>query len=131
MRKSIMMHRLWAGLILGSDCAPTPPNGYVQSDGKGESPASLPRGGGNKLGSLTAEEIVPFFRAHGVMLRGWALVEEGQGAEGITQLREGYAAYRALRAQIECTHWLALLAEAYRDTGRPAEALLPIAEALD
>ena len=76
--------------------------------------------------ALTAEEIVPFFRAHGVILRGWALVEEGQGAEGITQLRERYAAYRALGAQIECTHWLALLTEVYRDTGRLAEALLPI-----
>jgi len=81
--------------------------------------------------ALTAEEIIPFFRAHGVMLRGWALVEEGQGEEGITQLREGYAAYHAIGAQIECSHWLALLAEAYRDTGRPAEGLHPIAEALD
>jgi predicted ATPase len=80
---------------------------------------------------VTAEEIIPFFRAHGVMLRGWALVEEGHGEEGIAQLREGYAAYRAIGAQIECSHWLALLAEAYRDTGRPAEGLHQIAEALD
>jgi predicted ATPase len=65
------------------------------------------------------------------MLRGWAIVEEGQGEEGIAQLREGYAAYCATGAQIECSHWLALLAEAYRDTGRPAEGLRPIAEALD
>jgi predicted ATPase len=65
------------------------------------------------------------------MLRGWALVEEGHGEEGIAQLREGYAAHRAIGAQIECSHWLALLAEAYRDTGRPAEGLHQIAEALD
>jgi adenylate cyclase len=81
--------------------------------------------------ALTAEEIIPFFRAHGVMLRGWALVKEGQGEDGIAQLREGYAAYRAIGAQIECPHWLALLAEAYLDTGRPAEGLHPIGEALD
>jgi class 3 adenylate cyclase/predicted ATPase len=81
--------------------------------------------------ALTADEIIPFFRAHGVMLRGWALVEEGLGEEGITQLREGYAAYRATGAEIECSHWLALLAEAYRDTGQPEEGLYPIAEALD
>jgi predicted ATPase len=80
---------------------------------------------------VTAEEIIPFFRAHGVMLRGWALVEEGHGEEGIAQLCEGYTAYRAIGAQIECSHWLALLAEAYRDTGRPAEGLRPIEEALD
>ena len=81
--------------------------------------------------AITTEEIIPFFRAHAIMLRGWALVEEGQGEEGIAQLREGLATYRALGAQIECSHWLALLAEAYRDTGRPTEGLRPIAEALD
>jgi len=81
--------------------------------------------------ALTAEEIIPFFRSHAVMFRGWARVEEGQGEEGIAQLREGLAAYRALGAELECTHWLALLAEAYRDSGRPAEALRLIAEALD
>ena len=81
--------------------------------------------------AMTTDEIIPFFRAHAVILRGWALVEEGQGEDGIAQLREGYAAYRAIGAQIECSHWLALLAEAYRDTGRPAEGLGLIAEALD
>jgi adenylate cyclase len=81
--------------------------------------------------AITTEEIIPFFRAHAIMLRGWALVEEGQGEEGIAQLSEGYAAYRADGAQIECSHWLALLAEACRDTGRPTDGLRPIAEALD
>ena len=81
--------------------------------------------------AITTEEIIPFFRAHAIMLRGWALVEEGQGEEGVAQLREGYAAYCGDGAQIECSHWLALLAEAYRDTGRPTEGLRPIAEALD
>ena len=81
--------------------------------------------------AITTEEIIPFFRAHAIMLRGWALVEEGQGEEGVAQLREGYAAYCGDGAQIECSHWLALLAEAYRDTGRPVEGLRLIAEALD
>jgi class 3 adenylate cyclase/predicted ATPase len=81
--------------------------------------------------AITTDEIIPFFRTHAVMLRGWALVEEGRGEEGIAQLCEGYAAYRAVGAQIECSHWLALLAEAYRDTGRPVEGLRLIAEALD
>jgi class 3 adenylate cyclase/predicted ATPase len=81
--------------------------------------------------AITTEEIIPFFRAHAIMLRGWALVGQRQGNEGVAQLREGYAAYRADGAQIECSHWLALLAEAYRDTGRPAEGLHLIGEALD
>jgi len=60
--------------------------------------------------AITTEEKIPFFRAHAVMLRGWALVEEGQREEGIAQLREGLAAYRAIGGEIEYSHWLALLA---------------------
>jgi hypothetical protein len=39
--------------------------------------------------ALTTEEILPFFRSHAMILRGWALVGQGQGEEGIAQLREG------------------------------------------
>ena len=74
---------------------------------------------------------MPFFRSHAIVLRGWALVEQGQCEEGIAQLREGLVAYRATGAELECSHWLALLAEAYRDTGQPEEGLRLIAEALD
>jgi predicted ATPase len=81
--------------------------------------------------ALTTEEMLPFFRAHAIVLRGWALVGQGQCEEGIAQLREGLVAYRATGAQLECSHWLALLAEAYRDTGQPEEGLRMIAEALD
>jgi class 3 adenylate cyclase/predicted ATPase/energy-coupling factor transporter ATP-binding protein EcfA2 len=81
--------------------------------------------------ALTTEQIIPFYAAQAMVLRGWALVEQGRREEGITQLREGLAAYRATGAQLECSHWLALLAEAYRDTGQPEEGLRLIAEALD
>jgi predicted ATPase len=80
---------------------------------------------------LTTDEIIPFFRSQVVILRGWALVGQGQGEEGIPQLHQGLAAYRAIGAELECSHWLGLLAEAYRDTTRPAEGLRLIAEALD
>ena len=81
--------------------------------------------------ALTTEQVIGFFRSHAVILRGWALAEQGQCEEGIAELREGLAAYRALGAELECSHWLALLAEAHRDWGRPAEGLSLIAEALD
>ena len=55
--------------------------------------------------------------------RGWALREQGQCEEGVAQLGEGLVAYRATGAELECSHWLALLAEAYRDTGQPEKAL--------
>jgi predicted ATPase len=81
--------------------------------------------------AITTEEMLPFFRSHAMVLRGWALVRQGQGEEGIAQLREGLVAYRATGAELECSHWLALLAEAYRNTGQPGEGLRVLAEALD
>jgi class 3 adenylate cyclase/predicted ATPase len=81
--------------------------------------------------ALTTEEMIPFFRAQAVILRGWALVAQGQHEEGIDQLREGLVAYRATGAELECSHWLAVLAEAYGETGQPEEAWRVIREALD
>jgi predicted ATPase len=75
--------------------------------------------------------MLPFFRAHAIVLRGWALVGQGQSEEGIGQLHEGLVAYRATGAELESSHWLALLAEAYRDTGQPEEGLPVVAEALE
>jgi predicted ATPase len=75
--------------------------------------------------------MLPFFRAHAIIFLGWALFKQGQSEEGIDQLREGLVAYRATGAELECSHWLALLAEAYRSIGQPEEGLHLIAEALD
>ena len=81
--------------------------------------------------ALTTEEMLPFFRSHAIVLRGWALVEQGQCEEGIAQLGEGLVAYRVTGAELESSHWLGLIAEACRDTGQPEEGLRVIAEALD
>ncbi len=35
----------------------------------------------------------------GTILRGWALAEQGQEEEGIAQMRQGLAAYRATGAE--------------------------------
>jgi len=72
----------------------------------------------------------PFFLAHGTVFLGWALVEEGQTTEGIAQMRQGLAAYRATGAQCERPYLLALLAEAYAKLGQPGEGLLVLSEAL-
>ena len=39
-----------------------------------------------------------------MILRGWALVGQGQGEEGIAQLRDGLVAYRATGADLEGSH---------------------------
>jgi predicted ATPase len=65
-----------------------------------------------------------------MVLRGWALVEDGQSEEGIARMVEGIAAYRATGAEIESSYWLALLAEACGKAGQIARGLCTVAEAL-
>jgi predicted ATPase len=64
----------------------------------------------------------------GTIWRGWALTTHGE--EGIPQMWEGLAAWRALGGEIMRPGLLALLAEAYRNTGRSKEALAALSEAL-
>jgi predicted ATPase len=71
----------------------------------------------------------PAILAMGTTLKGWALAEQGQGAEGIAQLREGIAAWSA-RFGLQRPHLLALLAEAYGKVGQPEEGLTLLTEAL-
>ena len=58
------------------------------------------------------------------------MVEQGQGTEGVAQIRQGIAAYQATGAEIERPHWFALLAEAYGKVGQAKEGLTVLAEAL-
>jgi predicted ATPase len=81
--------------------------------------------------ALCDEQVIPFFGAHAMVLRGWALVEQGEEENGFAELRRGLAAYRATGAELESSHWLGLLAEACRDTGQTEEGLRVIAEAFD
>jgi predicted ATPase len=80
--------------------------------------------------ALSSEHEIAFFAAHGLVLRGWALVEQGQGREGVAQIRQGLAAYRATGAELERPHWCALLAEACGRVGQAEEGLTVLAETL-
>ncbi len=75
--------------------------------------------------ALSQEQGFPYWVTIGTLHRGWALAEQGQGEEGITQLRQGLA---APWAQGPC--YLVALAEAYGKVGRAAEGLKVLAEAL-
>src|SRR5215510_7668200 len=66
----------------------------------------------------------------GTILRGWALAAQGQGKEGMAQMHEGLAAYRATGAEQWRLYFLALLAEAYGKVGQAEEGLTVLAEAL-
>ena len=66
----------------------------------------------------------------GPIMRGWALAMQGQGAEGLTQLRQGLDAYRATGAEFQRPHFLSMLAEVHRSLGQPEAGLTALSEAL-
>jgi predicted ATPase len=64
------------------------------------------------------------------ILRGWALVHQGQVQEGIEQITQGLRAYRATGAEEGRPCFLAMLAEAYGTTGESGAGLTILTEAL-
>jgi predicted ATPase len=80
--------------------------------------------------ALSREQGFPLWLAWGTIQWGWALVEQGQVEEGITQMRQGLAAWRATGTELIRPYFLGLLAEAYRKGGQAAEGLGALDEAL-
>ena len=80
--------------------------------------------------TTSAERGFALLLAWGTYMRGWALAEEGQRDEGIAQIQQGIAAYRATGAAIGRPYQLALLIEAYGKGGQAEEGLSLLAEAL-
>jgi predicted ATPase len=88
--------------------------------------------------ALAAEHRFAVFGAGGTIFRGWALaaqsIELGPGQEpreeGIAQLQQGMAAWRATGAEALRPYYLALLAEASGKRGQVEEGLHLLAEAL-
>jgi len=77
---------------------------------------------------LSGEQGFAFRLAQAPILRGWALVEQGQGEAGLAQIRQGLAAQRA--GGVATAANLTLLAEASRKAGQLEEGLRVVAEAL-
>jgi serine/threonine protein kinase/predicted ATPase len=80
--------------------------------------------------AFCTEHGFPQWLANGYICRGWALVEAGQGAAGMAQMREGITAMHAFEADLARSRYLALLGEACGTTGQIAEGLSLLAEAL-
>jgi predicted ATPase len=79
---------------------------------------------------LATEQGFMLNLAVGTFLRGWALAEQGQGEEGIAQMRQGLTAVRATGQKVARPRLLATLAEAYGKVGQAEEGLTLLAEAL-
>jgi DNA-binding winged helix-turn-helix (wHTH) protein len=71
-----------------------------------------------------------FSLAVATSLRGWALVMQGQGAEGIIQILQGMTTGQGHSEMLSQPYFAALLAEAYLQTGQPAAGLPGLAAAL-
>jgi predicted ATPase len=80
--------------------------------------------------TLSTEQGFPFWLAWGSVLQGWALAEQGQREEGVAQIRQGLAAYRAIGGEMMRSQFLALLAEVHGKMGQADEGLMDLAEAL-
>jgi TOMM system kinase/cyclase fusion protein len=88
--------------------------------------------------ALAAEQGFAILVAWGTFLRGWALAErspepgagQGQREEGIVQMQQGMAAFRATGAEANRPYFLALVAEAAAKVGQIEEGLTLLAEAL-
>jgi len=82
------------------------------------------------LMTLSTEQRFAFWVVSATVLRGWALAEQGQGEEGIVQLRQGLAAWQAMGEALYQPRSRALLAEIYGNVGRTEEGLTVLAEVL-
>jgi predicted ATPase len=68
--------------------------------------------------------------AWGIIIKGWALTEQGQLEEAITQIRQGLAALQTIKVKFRQLYYLSLLVEAYRKAGQAEEGLSVLDEAL-
>ena len=80
--------------------------------------------------ALSTEQGFPYWLAYGTRVRGWALAEQGQVEEGIAQMLQGLAAFRAMGIETKRITNLLRLAEAYGKVGQVEEGLSLLAEAL-
>ena len=79
--------------------------------------------------ALSTEHEFPFWRAIGTILRGWALAEMNEVENGIVEMRQGLAAFRATGAECLRPYYLTLLAERHGQVGQAQEGLNLLSEA--
>jgi DNA-binding winged helix-turn-helix (wHTH) protein/predicted ATPase len=80
--------------------------------------------------TLCTEEGFARLLAASIIMRGWTLVEQGQEEEGITQMCQGLAGFRATGSELGRTYYLTLMAESCGKVGQIEDGLRALAEAL-
>jgi class 3 adenylate cyclase/predicted ATPase len=79
--------------------------------------------------ALATEQGFPLWTATGTSLRGWALALQGQGEEGMAQVRQGVATWRATGAALFVPCFCTWLADVAAHLGHPEDGLQALAEA--
>src|SRR5262249_35495092 len=79
--------------------------------------------------ALSTEQGFPLWVAVGMSYRGWALAMQGQGEEGIAQVRQAITANRATGAALIVPYLCTLLADVCDHLGYPEDGLQALAEA--
>jgi predicted ATPase len=79
--------------------------------------------------ALSTEQGFPQWAAMGRSLRGWALAMQGQGEEGLAQIRQGTTAWRATGAALHVPYLCTVLADVAAHLGHTADGLQALAEA--
>jgi predicted ATPase/DNA-binding winged helix-turn-helix (wHTH) protein len=79
--------------------------------------------------ALATEHALPYWRACGLVVYGWARAIQSPGATAVTQIRQGLADLRTIGTRMTVPYFLGLLAEACGQAGLPAAGLAALAEA--
>jgi predicted ATPase len=80
---------------------------------------------------IATEQGFPQVRGVGTIFRGWVKVENGDVAEGLSLMREGWAACRDTGTQGNMAGFVALLARAYEIAGLIDEAMAQLNSAFE
>jgi adenylate cyclase len=79
--------------------------------------------------ALATAQGFPLLTAWGTSVRGWARAMQGQGEEGMAQIRQGIAAHRATGAAVLVPYFCTLLADISAHPGHLKDGLQALAEA--
>jgi predicted ATPase len=83
-----------------------------------------------QLVAIASEQGFPYWYAWGTILCGWAKVQNGDVAEGISLLRQGLTAYRATGTELSVPTHIAFLARACEIAGQVESAITLLDDAL-
>ncbi len=80
--------------------------------------------------AVTTEQGFAMFLAYGTLFQGWAMSQQKQSAEGLAKMHQGLDAIQGTGAAMQRPHFLGLLSEGYRASGKLDKALPILEEAL-